>query len=74
MSWVTQDRLDSVNEHLDGIQEEVKDLMIVLQVMGIQDGRINSRIRKIDNHRAHIQASMSRLGDDVRVRREEDHH
>jgi hypothetical protein len=74
MSWVTQDRLDSINEHLAGIKEEVRDLMIVLEVMGIQDGRLNSRIRKIDNHRAFAEASMSRLGDDVRVRREEDHH
>jgi hypothetical protein len=73
MNWVTEDRLDSINEHLAGMKKEVNDLMVVLQVMGIQDGRLNSRIRKIANHRAFIEASMSRLGGDVRTRLEEDH-
>jgi len=34
MSWVTEDWIENAHEHLDGITQQVRDLMITLEVMG----------------------------------------
>ena len=74
MSWVTPYWIDAANEELTEMKDAVRDLERILSDMGLQNLDINSKIRDIDANRDRLEGMVRRMGHDVRVRREEDHH
>ena len=74
MSWVTPYWIDAANEELTEMKDAVRDLQRILSDMGLQNLDINSKIRDIDANRDRLEGMVRRMGHDVRVRREEDHH
>ena len=74
MSWVTPYWIDAANEELTEMKDAVRDLERILSDMGLQNLNINLKIRDIDANRDRLDGMVRRMGYDVRVRREEDHH
>ena len=74
MSWVTPYWIDAANEELTEMKDAVRDLERILSDMGLQNLDINSKIRDIDANRDRLEGMVMRMGHDVRLRREEDHH